>query len=965
MTKRTATVVNKTKRKADSVCQKPGHICPNPECTNRNNNKPYQSLSGLNRHFLHRPECQAYLTTHLKVTNNSKQSSKTQTQPNNTTGTNVAHCVPINTHLEVLMDMPDAEDYETGYYSEDDADAFYTNDDYLIIPEDEIIFTNEMRVETSLLKLCIDMDAPLWAFQQFMEWARDAFLSGYNFLPQQSQYESQVRQLQKWLNMEHMRPTQETVLLPGKHVGRHEIKVTSFNFKSQVHSLLSDSMLNKTENLVINPESPFSQYVPPDGKLSECLSGSWYRDAWSHMEAQQLGNFLCPVILYIDKTHLSITGKLTLFPVMMSLGIFTAATRRHSYAWRPLGFIANESVNFSKDQRSENDADTKNERFHTILKSILQSFKNAQVPGALRNLNLQLGEHVKRCDLYMPLQFIIGDVEGGDMLCSRYHYRMLKCNRLCRTCDVSTVDAGRTDIDCNRICVQDIKNLIAGEKYEELHSLAQRPTFNALYDMDCGNDPYGVFSMIHTEGLHAIEIGLIPYMIEILLKEISPQKNISELDELVQRLCKDPNQHAYDNFPRALWPDGVTSLTMLSGSEKVGKMFAITLVAQTLEGMEYFCRVLPGGELTWKKMLYCFQQILCYWSWLKQDTFWQADDVKGCEKATRCIKIMMKQIQVLWPRKDGLEWNLTKLHEQFHIPFDIFRHGAHINVHTGPQEHNHIQLKRAAKNTQRRKAIIDFQTGERVIDRLIIDKAFDICNSHMKKSENDNQVLMNGISPVSSKGKVILIHRTNQARNQMEACFNWENLNYNSHPIPHSTHILVLLHRLFFATHSTPITDVTEVPGRYLEIQFFSEYRREGVSYRCHPHYRSQKSHYDWSYVRWHDELNPGAHHDVIGRILLFYMHPIENTIYAIIHSVDKSTQTAHGVYGHYYYTEQQGKSITSPPSVYSVSVECLEQHALMVRYKENDDNIWVHIWDQADWVHCFQSIEDIVGSKK
>jgi hypothetical protein len=94
-------------------------------------------------------------------------------------------------------------------------------------------------------------------------------------------------------------------------------------------------------------------------------------------------------------------------------------------------------------------------------------------------------------------------------------------------------------------------------------------------------------------------------------------------------------------------------------------------------------------------------------------------------------------------------------------------------------------------------------------------------------------------------------------------------------------------------------------------------------------------------------------------------MHPIENTIYAIIHSVDKSTQTAHGVYGHYYYTEQQGKSITSPPALYSVSVECLEQHALMVRYKENDDNIWVHIWDQADWVHCFQSIEDIVGSKK
>ena len=921
----------------------------------------YKSLSGLNRHFHHRPECQSYQA------NMESATDLVSTPPSNEIHTNVSDKLSNNLQEEeeeLIINMPDADDYETGYYSDDGSDHFYTKNDYLVVPDDEIMFTNDMRIETSLLKLCIDMDAPLWAFEQFMEWARDASLSGYKFLPQQNQYESQVHQLQKWLKMEHMRPRQENVLLPGKHVGRHEIQVTSFNFKSQVHSLLSDSMLNKTENLVINLESPFSQYVPPDGKLGECLSGSWYRQAWSHMEAQKLGNFLCPVILYIDKTHLSITGKLTLFPVMMSLGIFTAATRRHSYAWRPLGFIANESVNFSKEQRAENDADTKNERFHTILKSILQSFKDSQIPGALHNLLIQLGPHIKRCDLYMPLQFIIGDVEGGDMLCSRYHYRQLKCNRLCRTCDVSTVDAGRTDRDCNRILVQDIKNLIAREEFEELHSLAQRPTFNALYDIDCGNCPYGVFSMIHTEGLHAIEIGLMPYMNEILQKEL-PKKALAELDALIQRLVKDPNQHAYENFPRALWPDGVTTLSMLSGAEKVGKLFAITLVAQTLEGMEFFCRVLPGGEVTWKKMLYCFQQILCYWSWLKQDRFWNADDEQGCEKATRCIKIMMKQIQVLWPRKEGLEWNLTKLHEQFHIPFDIFRHGAHINVHTGPQEHNHIQLKRAAKNTQRRKAVIDFQTGERVIDRLIIDKAYDILHKHKKEFQMDTPLEENGISPVSSKGTIVLLHRTNTPNNQMEGCYNWDNRNYNDKPIPHSSHILALLYRLHFTANSTPIKDSTDRPGRSLELQFYSEYRRDGVLYRCHPHYRSQKAHYDWSYVRWQDEKNPDAHHDVIGRILLFYLHPVENTIYAIIHSVDQSTQTTHGVYGHYYYTEQQGKSSTSPPALYSVSVECLEKHALMIRYKEKDDNIWVHIWDQGDWVDCFQNIEDIIANKK
>ena len=80
--------------------------------------------------------------------------------------------------------------------------------------------------------------------------------------------------------------------------------------------------------------------------------------------------------------------------------------------------------------------------------------------------------------------------------------------------------------------------------------------------------------------------------------------------------------------------------------------------------------------------------------------------------ATTSIKIMMQQLQALWPRKEGFEWNLTKLHEQFHVPMDIHRHGKHRNVHSGPQEHNHIAQKKCAKKTQLNKRKLDEQTGE-------------------------------------------------------------------------------------------------------------------------------------------------------------------------------------------------------------------------------------------------------------
>ena len=86
---------------------------------------------------------------------------------------------------------------------------------------------------------------------------------------------------------------------------------------------------------------------------------------------------------------------------------------------------------------------------------------------------------------------------------------------------------------------------------------------------------------------------------------------------------------------------------------------------------------------------------------VKQEHCWKSDDLASCHLATQFIKTMMMQLQaLLWPRTIGFEWNLTKLQEQFHVPMDIYRHGNHRNVHTGPQEHNHISIKNAAKKTQ-------------------------------------------------------------------------------------------------------------------------------------------------------------------------------------------------------------------------------------------------------------------------
>jgi hypothetical protein len=286
---------------------------------------------------------------------------------------------------------------------------------------------------------------------------------------------------------------------------------------------------------------------------------------------------------------------------------------------------------FSNAELQANTPDTKNERLHRQLEEILKSFYQAQEPNALFDIPICLGNVSKRANLYVPLQFIIGDVEGGDHLCSRQTYRGKMCLHLCRTCDVSTANAARTDLTCSRIRFTDIQQIVATATKEELNEVRQRPGFNSLYKIDCGGDPYGVFSMVHTEGLHAVEIGLVPYMLEILFDELSKSAK-EELDTLVKRLVKHPKQHGYKSFPSLVWQDGLTGMTQLTGDQRIGKMFAIVATALTLEGKKFFEKHLSGGHATWNKMVYVFQQILCYWTWLKQDTFWMVGDELACQK---------------------------------------------------------------------------------------------------------------------------------------------------------------------------------------------------------------------------------------------------------------------------------------------------------------------------------------------
>jgi hypothetical protein len=951
-----------------------GGVCPNPCC----NTKYFATERQLNQHIGGKTDCSAYVTAIRRQQQQPNQHQQGASalrgalcfvaSQNGMATTSI--CPPVGLDIPTpaaTLQNADSSTSSTsapgsatfldddvsfanndsicGNFEHSDFAELLANNDDLVVPPQERTFTTSRRVETTLMKLLTEIDAPLYAFKSVMEWAEDAHHSEYGFTCQNKSYHSQINNMQSWLGMGHLRPEEVVVDLPGAH-GIEQINVTVFDFVKQVTSLLADSELNCGSNLVINSDNPFARYTPPDGKLGECISGSWYNHAWDHMETMTNNTFMIPIILYIDKTVISQSGKLSLHPVQMSLGIFTEKARRKANAWRPLGYIANEDIYYSGAERNDNTADVKNERLHRILDAILKSFKEAQQPNALQGVPVQLGQYSKKVNLYVPLQFIIGDVEGGDVLCSRYMYRRAGCQRLCRTCDVSTEDAIRTDVMCTRILLEDVRNLVADQNLDALRQLAQRPTFNAFYDIDCGDDPYGVFSMIMTEALHALEQGLMPYMMKQLMQQLGPLNVQAELDRLIKTTNDNPRQHGYHGFPRFMWKEGVSTLTMLTGDQKVGKMFAVTVLAATRRGEAFFTTHL-GGTLQWQRMLYCFSQVLSYWAWLKQDTYWECGDTTARDEARDAIDTMIRQLQTLFPRDDGLGWNLTKVHEQRHVPDDIHRHGAHYNVHSGPQEHNHIENgKKAAERTQKRKHKLDFQTGHRVVDRLIIQQAFNRVADAEAGSEPDATADYG--TKLASKAEIRIVMPDPSQPTVFTAEVVWKREKNGKYRLRLQDDILRFLVQSFFADHA-----VDHGTSRILTIPMFTEYHQNDTVYRAHPDYRGESAYYDWANVNWHtgdDETGQPIVESVVGQVLLFFEDPSDRQVKTIIHSTDPDKSEQHGVFFTLHEMELIGPD---EPRLHIATVDALGSHAMMVPYTV-DALSFIEVWERSEWPACF-----------
>jgi hypothetical protein len=87
----------------------------------------------------------------------------------------------------------------------------------------------------------------------------------------------------------------------------------------------------------------------------------------------QRNEILVPICLFIDGTVLSLSGSLSLEPVMFSLMIHNQQTRRNHEAWLPLGYI-HDPTNLVG--RKHTNTTEKYTDYHFMLKMIIKDLSD-------------------------------------------------------------------------------------------------------------------------------------------------------------------------------------------------------------------------------------------------------------------------------------------------------------------------------------------------------------------------------------------------------------------------------------------------------------------------------------------------------------------------------------------------------------------------------------------------------------
>ena len=291
---------------------------------------------------------------------------------------------------------------------------------------------NEYGPGVELLVLLKAAKCPLYLFDSIIEWAKIS-CNRYNmdFSKCTLTRKSMMKLMTQRLDSNGLKPEVKNVYLPGL---QNNVKVVCHDFSQCLYSLLTDKTLMNPSNILNESNLTLDDTQFPEKHIFDDInSGLVYKNAKKIYITDDQREKLIPIIMFTDKTHTDIHGRLCLEPIQFTLGIFNRTTRNNPKAWRTLGYVTELLYN------GKINTEEKMQDYHLIQNVILNSLREAQNKKfEWKFINPETNE-LQGYIMKLPVLYVIGDTDGHDKLCGRKSCRN-SIDYLCRYCDIHRDD---------------------------------------------------------------------------------------------------------------------------------------------------------------------------------------------------------------------------------------------------------------------------------------------------------------------------------------------------------------------------------------------------------------------------------------------------------------------------------------------------------------------------------------------
>ncbi len=289
-----------------------------------------------------------------------------------------------------------------------------------------------------------------------------------------------------------------------------------------IHLLRNRPALYDPDNLVVNqePGETYNKYVPPNGRLGEVLTGSWYSDSWDRKVGGDKTKFLCPLILFMDETITEFMGRYGLEPLVFTFAIFKEKIRRKAVAWQAMG-MAPCTRRYKSSKQNAREAQLimgiHIDNLHRVLDVLLNELIQIQNEGGLEVDVCFTGDgiYVRRTFIF-SIAFIMGDCKGNNNLAGRYGSHAKGVRKISRACNCRSKDADNTNFKCQFITKAEVASAVTRQDMEELQDLSQHNIKNAFHNVCFGGDPHNIHGCTPLDVVcHVSQLGIYKYTMKV------------------------------------------------------------------------------------------------------------------------------------------------------------------------------------------------------------------------------------------------------------------------------------------------------------------------------------------------------------------------------------------------------------------------------------------------------------------